>query len=111
MRPSLGWPGDRVGRVAGRIRSVELGRDRLRVGAERAQPVDDEAAQPGVGAVPQQGPDFLGMTQPNQGDRRPRLTLGQSSLTSSSTTGRCQTEAVTGGPSGVVRATDSETGR
>ena len=69
--------------------------------AQRAEPVHDEAAQPGVGAVPQERPDLAGVTQPDQGHRGPRLPLGQLVLDSSLTTGRCQTEAVTGGPSGT----------
>ena len=59
------------------VQSVELGGDQLRIGTQGIQPVDDEAPQPGVGTVPQQGPDFLSFAHPN---RRPPpgLTLGQS---------------------------------
>ncbi len=49
----------------------------FRVGAQRVEPVDDEAAQPRVGAVPQEGPDRLRLAQTHQGHRGPRLALGQ----------------------------------
>ena len=39
---------------------VEFSDNVLRIGPQGLQPVDDEAAQPGVGTVPQQRPDFLG---------------------------------------------------
>ncbi len=67
-------------RVAGggRIQSVKLGSDGAGVGSERAEPVDDEAPQSGVGTVTQQGQDFTGFPHPKEGDRRPSLTFRQS---------------------------------
>ena len=59
---------------------VEFGGDQLRIGTQGIQPIDDEAPQPGVGTVPQQGPDLLSFAHANQGDRRPCLTLGKSVL-------------------------------
>ena len=77
--PSFQW---RIGGMAGggQIQSVELVDHPFRVSSKRIQPVDDEAPQPGVGAVPQQGPDFLGFAHANQGDRRPSLTSASRSL-------------------------------
>ena len=50
--------------------SVELGGDELRIGSQGIQPVDDEAPQPGVGAVNQQREDLLGFPMLNRGHRR-----------------------------------------
>ena len=83
----------------------------LGIGAQRIQPVDDEAPQPGIGAVPQQRPDLVGLAHADQGDRRAGLRSASWSFACSLITGRCQTEAVTSGPSGEVRATESETMR
>src|ERR1700677_4915708 len=40
--------------------------DHLGIGPQRIEPVDDEAPQPGIGAVLQQRPDLPGMAQPDQ---------------------------------------------
>ena len=57
-----------------------VGRTRRRVFSDRPQriePVDDEAPQPGIGAVAQQMPDTIGLPEPDQSNRRPCLSLGQ----------------------------------
>ena len=59
---------------------VEFSDNQFRIGTQGIQPVDDEAPQPGVGTVPQQGPDLLSFAHANQGDRRPSLTFRQSVL-------------------------------
>ena len=56
---------------------VEFGGEQLRIGTQGIQPVDDEAPQPGIRTVPQQGPDLLSLAHANQGDRRPCLPLGK----------------------------------
>src|SRR5262249_57143369 len=60
-----------------KVQSGELRGERVRIGSERNEPVDEEAAHPGIGAVPQPRPDLAGMPQPDQGRRRPRLPLRQ----------------------------------
>ena len=50
----------------------------LGVGSKRAEPVDDEAPQPGVGTVTQQGHDLTRLPHAKQSDRRPSLTFRQS---------------------------------
>ena len=59
-----------------------------------AQPIDDEATQPWILAVPQQRPYVLGVTEPDQGYCRRAWRSANSSFFSSETTGRCQTETV-----------------
>ena len=63
--PNAGW---RVAR-GGRIQAVELGDERFRVGTQGTQPVDEEAPQPGIGAVLQERPEIIGVPQPEQGHR------------------------------------------
>ena len=63
--------------MALRVDPVEFGGDDAGVGTQRIQPVDDEAPQPGVGTVPQQGKNFLCLPHPKQGDCRPSLTFRQ----------------------------------
>ncbi len=78
-RPSatLSPLGGARGRCRDALDVVEFRGDDSRVGPQRAEPVDDEAAEAGIGAVPQQGPDRLGLAQADQGHRRPRLPLGE----------------------------------
>ena len=59
---------------------VEFSDNQLRIGTQWIQPVDDEAPQPGVGTVPQQGSDFLCFPHANQGYCGPSLTFRQAIL-------------------------------
>ena len=68
-----------MGLASGSIR-VEFSDYQFRIGTKGTQPVDDEAPQPGIGTVAQQGPDILSFAHANQGDRRTSLTLGKSIL-------------------------------
>ena len=73
--------GRRLGR-SGSMRSSSAAMS-LGIGPQGVEPVDDEAAEPGVGTVPQQGPDLLGLPHADQGDRRPACRSASRSLTSS----------------------------
>ena len=42
---------------------VEFSGNQLRIGTKGTQPVDDEAAEPGVGTMPEQRPDLLSFAQ------------------------------------------------
>ena len=44
---------------------------------QRCQPVHDKTTESGLGTVLQLGPDFIGVPQSDQSDRRPSLTLGE----------------------------------
>ena len=63
--------------------SLELGGDNLGIGAQRIQPVDDEAPQSRIGAVNQPQENLLGLAHANESHRRPSLCSASRSLTCS----------------------------
>ena len=63
--------------LAVRVDPVEFGDNDFGIGSQRAQPVDDEAPQPGVGTVAQQGHDLTRLPHAKQSDRRPSLAFRQ----------------------------------
>ena len=66
------------GRLGGRGETFQFGDEDFGVGSKRAEPVDDEATEPGVGTVAQQGHDLTRLPHAEQSDRRPSLTFRQS---------------------------------
>ena len=65
-------------RTGSRRETFQFGGEDLGVGSKRAEPVDDEAPQPGVGTVAQQGHDLTRLPHAKESDRRPSLTFRQS---------------------------------
>ena len=57
--------------------ALQLGHQGLGLGSQRLQPVHDVAPHAGIGAVAQQGPHLLALSQAHQGHRRTSLPLGQ----------------------------------
>ena len=78
---------------------------------QRIQPVDDEAAQPRVGAVTQERPDRIGFPEPDEGNGGPGLTHGERVLDVLAHHGAMPDGGGHERPVRNVLVTDTDTGR